>query len=194
MNNSSSKSIMHSSMSSLISQYIQQTYVYSCTVWPRRAVLHKLFRWTFSHPKLFFFGGGLSPSPLLSPSTLSPSQIQLIQHTASTCGNTHTEFPPHTETYKNNPLPKHCHKVQQKQCLLAKRETRFRNCKHSPPHHFKLNHYIFFLFKQSHICLKQCSIQEKQNEINKKSISERWCHRYIQVTAKSLQTWWWRVH
>lgn len=36
----------------------------------------------------------MSTSQLLSPSTLSPSQIQLMQHTASTCENTHTEVPP----------------------------------------------------------------------------------------------------
>lgn len=56
-------------------------------------------------PKISFLGG-LSPSPLLSPSTLSPSQIQLIQHTASTCDNIHTEVSSRKK-YKSSPLPKH---------------------------------------------------------------------------------------
>lgn len=43
---------------------------------------------------------GWSPSPLLSPSTLSPSHVQLIQHTASACDNTHTVVPPRK---KNKP-------------------------------------------------------------------------------------------
>lgn len=55
--------------------------------------LRQTLQMNVSHPKYVLLGGW-SPSPLLSPSTLSPSQIQLIQHTASTCDNIHTVVPP----------------------------------------------------------------------------------------------------
>lgn len=136
--NSSSKSNMYSSMSTFTSRYIQNTYVYSCTVWPRQAVLHKLFRMNIFSPKNVFFGeGGWSPSLLLSHSTLSPCHFQLIQHTASTCDNTYTVVPPRQKIIKHPTCRSTVSKFNKKKCAGGGWQC-LKNCKHSPLYLLKM--------------------------------------------------------